>query len=98
MIGSLLYLIASLPGILQVVCMIFKFQENPKETHVQVVKIIFIYIKGKIHYGLWYRKEKYLTLIAYSNIDWAKCIDEKKLTSCCALYLGNKFILWHSKK
>jgi len=52
MIGSLLYLIATRPNILQVVCMVVKFQANPKETHVTTVKWIFRYLKGTIDYGI----------------------------------------------
>lgn len=38
MIGSLLYLIATKPDILQVVCMVAWFQASLKETHVTAVK------------------------------------------------------------
>jgi len=41
MIGSLLYLTATRPDILQVVCMVARFQASSKETHVIVVKWIF---------------------------------------------------------
>jgi hypothetical protein len=27
-------------------------------------------------FGLWYPKGKYLSLIAYTNADWAGCIDD----------------------
>jgi len=37
-IRSLLYLTTTRPDILQVVCMVAWFQENPKETHVTAVK------------------------------------------------------------
>jgi hypothetical protein len=40
MIGSLLYLCASRPDIMLSVCMCARFQANPKEVHVRVVKRI----------------------------------------------------------
>jgi hypothetical protein len=40
MIGSLLYLCASRPGIMLSVCMCARFQENPKEVHLRAVKRI----------------------------------------------------------
>ena len=46
MIGSLLYLTASKPYILFSVCLCARFQSNPRETHLTVVKRIFRYLKA----------------------------------------------------
>ena len=54
MIGSLLYIIASRPDIMQVVCMVGRFQSAPKHSHLAAVKRIFKYLKGSMTYGLWY--------------------------------------------
>ena len=56
MIGSLLYLTASRPDIMFSVCMCARFQANPKETHLVVVKRILRYLKHTPSIGLWYRK------------------------------------------
>ena len=45
MIGSLLYLKASRPDVMQRVRLVARFQANPKEEHVLVVKRIFRYLK-----------------------------------------------------
>jgi hypothetical protein len=45
------------------------FQSAPRETHLKVVKRIFRYLKGTLEFGLWYPKEKYFTLNAYTNAD-----------------------------
>ncbi|GJU63055.1 retrovirus-related pol polyprotein from transposon TNT 1-94 [Tanacetum coccineum] len=47
MIGSLLYLTASRPDIMFSVCLCAHFQEDPKTSHLEVVKSIFRYIKEK---------------------------------------------------
>jgi hypothetical protein len=54
MIGSLMYIIASHPDIMQVVGMVGHFQSDPKQSHLAVVKRIFKYLKGTMTYGLWY--------------------------------------------
>jgi hypothetical protein len=54
-----------------------QFQEAPKESHVLVVKRIFRYLKGTKEFGLWYPKGKYLSLIAYIDVDWVGCIDDR---------------------
>ncbi|GJU20080.1 putative ribonuclease H-like domain-containing protein [Tanacetum coccineum] len=51
MIGSLMYLIASRPDIMFVVCACARFQVTPKVSHLHVVKRIFRYIKGQPKLG-----------------------------------------------
>ncbi|GJU01320.1 retrovirus-related pol polyprotein from transposon TNT 1-94 [Tanacetum coccineum] len=49
MIGSLLYLTASMPDIMFSVCLCARFQEALKTFHLEAVKRIFRYIKGTMH-------------------------------------------------
>ena len=81
MIGSLLYVTASMPDVNQVVGMVSRFQSAPKENHVQVVKRIFRYLKGTINLGLWYLRKKSFSLRAYSDVHWLGCVDDRKNTS-----------------
>ncbi|GKE57296.1 ribonuclease H-like domain-containing protein [Tanacetum coccineum] len=46
MIGSLMYLTSSRPGIMFAVCACARFQFNPKVLHLHAVKRIFRYLKG----------------------------------------------------
>jgi hypothetical protein len=48
-----------------------RFQANPKDSHLQVVKIIFKYLQGTQDFGLWYPKDTDLTLHANINVYWA---------------------------
>ena len=52
MIGSLLYLTASRLDIMFAICLSARFQANPKESHLMVVKRIFRYLKGTPNLGL----------------------------------------------
>jgi hypothetical protein len=54
MIGSLLYLCASTPDIMLSVCMCARFQADPKECHLRVVKRILRYLVHTPSFGLWY--------------------------------------------
>ena len=49
-------------------------------------------------FGLWYPKGNDLTLIAYSDADWAGCIDDRKSTSGTTFFLGGCLVSWSSKK
>jgi hypothetical protein len=56
MIGSLLYLCASRPNILLSVCICTRFEFDPKECHLVVVKRILRYLVHTPYIGLWYPK------------------------------------------
>ncbi|GJU02584.1 retrovirus-related pol polyprotein from transposon TNT 1-94 [Tanacetum coccineum] len=67
MIGSLLYLTASRPDIMFSVCLCARFQEDPKTSHLEAVKRIFLYVKGTMHLGLWYPKGSGIETIVYAD-------------------------------
>ena len=75
-----------------------RFQETPQESHVLAVNRIFRYLKGIEEFGLWYTKGKDLSLIAYTDVDWASCIDDQRSTSGVAFYLSECLVSWLSKK
>jgi hypothetical protein len=89
MIGSLLYVTTSRPDVMQAVGQVERFQATPKETHVMEVKRIFRYLKGTKDYGLWYPKGNDLSLVAYTDADWAGSVDDRRSTSGATFYLGD---------
>ena len=98
MIGSLLYLKNSRPDIMLEVGLMARYQATPKQNHLLAIKRIFRYLQGTTHYGLWYPKSKSFTLTAYTDADWASCMDDRKSTSGGAFYLGKSLVSWLSKK
>ena len=52
MIGSFLYLTASSPNISYSVGVCTRYQANPKESHVTVVKHIIQYVKSTRNFGV----------------------------------------------
>jgi hypothetical protein len=98
MIGSLLYIIASHPDIMQDVGMVGHFQSSPKQSHFVSFKRIFKYLKGIMTYGLWYPRNQNFLLTTYSDADWANCVDERKSISGEPFFLGESLVAWLSKK
>ncbi|GJX07172.1 hypothetical protein Tco_0195104 [Tanacetum coccineum] len=98
MIGSLMYLTSGKPDIMFATCMCARYQANPNEHHVSVVKRIFRYFKGTINLGLWYSKDSGFDLTAYSDADHAGCHLDRKSTSGSVQFLGDKLVCWSSKK
>ncbi|GJZ93772.1 putative ribonuclease H-like domain-containing protein, partial [Tanacetum coccineum] len=98
MIGSLMYLTASRPEIIFAVCACSRFQVTPKTSHLNVVKRIFRYLKGKPKLGLWYPIVSSFGLEAYSDSDYAGAnLDRKSTTGGCQ-FLGRRLISWQCKK
>jgi hypothetical protein len=84
MVSSLLYLCASRLDIMLSVCMCARFQANPKECHLIVVKRILRYLVHTSNLGLWYPKGSTFDLLGYSDSDYADCkIDIKSTTGTC---------------
>jgi hypothetical protein len=75
-----------------------RFQYAPKETHLKPVKRIFRYLKGTLELGLWYPKDKYINLTAYTDAAWVGSIDDRKRTSGGELFLGKWMVSWLGKK
>ncbi|GJZ79994.1 hypothetical protein Tco_0644831 [Tanacetum coccineum] len=98
MIRSLMYLTASRPDIQFSTCLCARYQENPKESHLIVVKRIFRYLKGTPSLGLWYRKCLGFDLKGYSDSNYARCNMDSKSTSGACQLLGRKLVCWSVKK
>ncbi|GKB77340.1 hypothetical protein Tco_0944235 [Tanacetum coccineum] len=98
MIGSLMYLTASRPDIQFSTCLYARYQANPKESHLVVVKRIFRYLKETPNLGLWYPKGSGFDLKAYSDSDYAGCNLDRKSTSGGCQILRGKLVCWSVKK
>ncbi|GKB31756.1 putative ribonuclease H-like domain-containing protein [Tanacetum coccineum] len=98
MIGSLMYLTASRPDIMFVVCACARFQVTPKVSHLHAVKRIFRYLKGQPKLGLWYPKDSPFDLEAYTDSDYAGASLDRKSTTGGCQFLGSRLISWQCKK
>ncbi|GKD39363.1 hypothetical protein Tco_1259570, partial [Tanacetum coccineum] len=98
MIGSLMYLTASRPDIMFTVCACSRFQVTPQTSHLNDVKRLFRYLKGKPKLGLWYPRVSSFNLEAYSDSDYARAnLDRKSTTGGCQ-FLGRRLISRQCKK
>nr|GEY03098.1 uncharacterized mitochondrial protein AtMg00810-like [Tanacetum cinerariifolium] len=98
MIRSLMYLTASKPDIMVVVCACARNQVKPKECHMHAVKRIFRYLKGHPKLGLWYPKESPFDLVAHLDSDYGCATQYRKSTTEGCQFLGRRLILWQCKK
>ncbi|GKA25024.1 putative ribonuclease H-like domain-containing protein [Tanacetum coccineum] len=98
MIGSLMYLTASRPDIMFVVCACARFQVTPKGSHLHAVKRIFRYLKGQPKLGLWYPKDSPFDLEAYTDSDYAGASLDRKSTTGGCQFLRSRLISWQCRK
>nr|GEZ61840.1 uncharacterized mitochondrial protein AtMg00810-like [Tanacetum cinerariifolium] len=98
MISSLMYLASSRPDIMFAVYACARFQVTPKLSHLNAVKRIFRYLKGKPCLGLWYPKDSAFDLIAYTDSDYAGASLDRKSTTRGCQFLGCRLISWQCKK
>nr|GEU51174.1 uncharacterized mitochondrial protein AtMg00810-like [Tanacetum cinerariifolium] len=59
------------PDIMFSVCLCARFQEDPKTSHLDAVKRIFLYVKGTTHLGLYYPKGSGIETEVYADSDYA---------------------------
>ncbi|GJS85706.1 putative ribonuclease H-like domain-containing protein [Tanacetum coccineum] len=98
MIGSLMYLTASRPGLMFAVCACARFQVTPKTSHLHAVKRIFRYLKGQSKLGLWYSRDSPFDLEAFFDSDYARASLDRKSTTRGCQFLGKRLISWKCKK
>nr|GEZ58810.1 hypothetical protein [Tanacetum cinerariifolium] len=98
MIGSLMYLTASRPDIMFVVCACTRHEVTPKECHLHVAKRIFRYLKGYPKLWLWYPKESPFDLVSFSDSDYGGATQDRKSTTGGFQFFGRRLISWQCKK
>nr|GFB27440.1 hypothetical protein [Tanacetum cinerariifolium] len=69
-----------------------------KISHLNAVKRIFRYLKGKPCLGLWYPNDSPFDLVAYSDSDYAGASLDRKSTTGGCQFLGCRLISWQCKK
>ena len=98
MIGKLQYVVHNRPNIASSIGIVGRFSANPRENHLIVNKRTMRYLKGIEDYGLYYKKNEKFELRTYTNVDWARTIDDRKSTSGGEIFLGKRLVTWTTKK
>ena len=62
------------------------------------MKRILRYIKGTIKLGLSFGKSESMLVSAFSDADWAGCVDDRRSTGGFTMFLGDNLISWTAKK
>jgi len=97
-VGALQYLTLTRPDISFAVNKVCQFLHAPTSTHFSAVKRILRYVRGTVKLGLHIRKSKSMMVSAFSDADWAGCVDDRRSTGGFAVFLGENLISWTARK
>lgn len=97
MVGALHYLTFMRPDISFAVSRVSQYMHSPTYVQFAAVKRVFRYIKGTVSAGLLFKKSS-LSLLAFSDSDWAGSQRDRRSTTGLVIYLGANPISWVSKK
>jgi hypothetical protein len=87
------------PDISYAVQHVSQFMGSPSDVHFEAVKRILRYLKGTLGVGLPICKSPDCSfLVAYSDADWAGCLDTRRSTTGYCIFLGPNLISWSAKK
>ena len=75
-----------------------KYQANPKESHILVVKKIIKYVSGTTELGLSYTHGTMMNLVGYCDVDWTGNNEDRKSTTGGCFSLGNNLVSWFNRK
>ncbi|GJY13628.1 ribonuclease H-like domain-containing protein [Tanacetum coccineum] len=98
LMGKLIYLTNTRPDISYVVHCLSQFMHSPLNSHLKIAFKILRYLKGSPGLGIHFSKESGMSLKAYSDADWAKCVVTRKSVTGYYVFINDNLISWKSKK
>jgi hypothetical protein len=98
LMGKLIYLTNTRPDISYVVHCLSQFMHCPLKSHLRIAFKILRYLKGSPGMGIQINKGSGMSLEAYSDADWEKCIVTRRSVTGYCVFLNNNLVSWKSKK
>ncbi|XP_071681765.1 uncharacterized protein [Lolium perenne] len=97
-VGALQYLTLTRPDIAFSVNKVCQFLHAPTTVHWTAVKRILRYVSGTVSLGLTFRRSSSTLVSAFSDADWAGCVDDRRSTGGFVVFLGPNLISWSARK
>jgi histone deacetylase 1/2 len=98
LVGALQYLTLTRPDISYAVNKVCQYLHAPYTVHYTAAKRILRYIKHTMTVGLTFVKSASTLVSAFSDADWAGCVDDRRSTGGFAVFFGPNLISWSAKR
>jgi hypothetical protein len=98
LVGNLLYLTHTRLDLSYAVSVASMYRQEPHELHWKAAKRILRYVKGTPNFGIYYATDCPLSLVGYTDSDWASDGTDRKSTSGYVFSFGSGPLCWSSKK
>jgi hypothetical protein len=98
LIGSLMYLVNTIPDICFSMNTLSQYMVEPRSVHMVGEKHILRYVVGTVDFGLDYVRGDGVSLVGYTDSDWAGCVADRKSTLGCCFSLGSGLVSWFIQK
>nr|AAK53852.1 Putative retroelement [Oryza sativa Japonica Group] len=98
LVGALQYLTLTRPDLSFSVNKVCQYLHAPTTEHWAVAKRILRYLKHTVKLGLKISKSNSLLVSAFSDADWAGCLDDRLSTGGFAVFIGPNLVSWSARK
>ncbi|XP_024964221.1 uncharacterized protein LOC112504517 [Cynara cardunculus var. scolymus] len=98
LIGRLIYLLNTRPDICFAVHCLSQFMHSPRQSHLKLALRVLRYLKLSPGKGISFTKSINISLTAYVDANWGKCLSSRRSVTGFCLFLGSSMISWKRKK
>lgn len=92
LIRKLIYLITTRPDLSNAVQQLSQFMTKPTTTHYDAAIRVLRYVKNSPALGLFFPSNLTLQLKAFSDFDWATCLDTRRSVTGFCIFIGQSLI------
>lgn len=98
LVGKLNFLTHTRPDLSYSVQALSQFMQTPSQNHYSALLHTLNYVSSTIDQGILLKATDRITLQAFSDSDWASCLDTRRSVTGYLLLLGHSPVSWKSKK